>query len=699
MENDDIKNDNDNQQQDEKIQIYENDDAYLLGADLSGEGILKDNNINEFNNSNNKINQKDLLNKFDTNSSQEEEQNIENNENDIDNNNDNTINNNKNDNSINNSLENKKYMINDINSDLEGEGEENDINKNNIKNENIINNNDMNNINNNIEDGSNDSELPLLTLNYLSICQWCKVSFNSTDNIPYLFKCGHFFCNQCITQQFKDEEGIKCPLDGLVAKSVSELNVLTNFMTDKTLTQRTSANCLLPPGQIQLQNLLEKNNITNSNNNINNYINNQYKTCEIHKGQKLTHFIEETKELICVYCAFERFKQNQGIEIKEIIDKCHEMEQDMDLIIEENQYNVGIIQTSLKEIKKNKETEEKKICEVFEKLIDVVKLKRDEYLNKVDNLFTNNAEKLSQKLELFSYKIEKSEDVKDKINLFLNNEDNNKFLQLLEYYNKVKNEIKLVQNLKLNLQKYKFCHDDEINVSKLISKFGEIKLIPKTFTFMGNPLKDEQDKTIKKYGSNENLKITINNSNTNSNNNILENYTVHNINYDTNNNFKNYNFIENINSIKNNTSNNFYKTPYNSCNNTIHNSKIRNNKNLRIRTHNNKLIDNNIINNTFTNTHKKNIHNINYSQKLNGGIRISSPNSKIYNNNHFRNSNDKFFYRDNYCDNMPNKKIYKYNTNLNNNNGFIKNMNIRKNKSKQNFNNNMIKYDDNYPFC
>ena len=69
----------------------------------------------------------------------------------------------------------------------------------------------------------------------------------------------------------------------------------------------------------------------------------------------------------------------------------------------------------------------KKICEVFEKLFDIVKSKRDEYLNKVDNLFTNNAEKLSQKLELFSYKIEKGEEVKDKINIFLNNEDNNKF--------------------------------------------------------------------------------------------------------------------------------------------------------------------------------------------------------------------------------------------------------------------------------
>ncbi len=663
--------------QDEKIQIYENDDAYLLGDDISPDENLIINNIDN--------NKNELLNKFNINSSQEGEHENQEiiNENNDNNNKDADI-----------SLENKKYLINDINSDLEGE--ENDINNDNIKGEKYINNNINkniinNNINNNIENISSDSEFALLTLNNLSICQCCKSSFNSGDNVPYLFNCGHFLCKQCITQQFKDEEGIKCPLDGLVANSISELKILNNFITDKTVTQRTSTNCLISSGQFQIQNLLDKNNNTNSKTSINNnFTNNSYKACEIHKGQKLTHFIEETKELICVYCAFERFKQNQGIEIKEIVDKCHEMEQDMDLIIEENQYNVGIIQTSLKEIKKNKENEEKKICEVFEKLFDIVKSKRDEYLNKIDNLFTNNAEKLSQKLELFSYKIEKGEEVKDKISIFLNNEDNNKFLQLLEYYNKVKNEIKLVQNLKLTLQKYKFCHDDEIDISKIISNFGEIKLIPKTFTFMGNFTKDEQ-----------NLKITINNSNEN----ILENYSVNNINYDTSDNFKNYNFIENINSIKNNNSNNFYKASFNSCNNTIiHKNKIRNNnlnRNSRIRTHNNRVIDSNCINNTFTNTYanKKNMNNIKYSQKLNGGTRLSSPNSKIFNNNNnIRNSNEKFFYKDNYYENCQNKKTYNYNTNIINNNGLIKNNNLRKNKSKQNLNNNIIKYDNNYQF-
>ena len=242
--------------QDEKIQIYENDDAYLLGDDISPDENLIINNIDN--------NKNELLNKFNINSSQEGEHENQEiiNENNDNNNKDADI-----------SLENKKYLINDINSDLEGE--ENDINNDNIKGEKYINNNINkniinNNINNNIENISSDSEFALLTLNNLSICQCCKSSFNSGDNVPYLFNCGHFLCKQCITQQFKDEEGIKCPLDGLVANSISELKILNNFITDKTVTQRTSTNCLISSGQFQIQNLLDKNNNTNSKTSINN---------------------------------------------------------------------------------------------------------------------------------------------------------------------------------------------------------------------------------------------------------------------------------------------------------------------------------------------------------------------------------------------------------------------------------------------
>ena len=115
---------------------------------------------------------------------------------------------------------------------------ENDFNE--INNTSKINNsNEINfdnlEINNNLESGEEngqDEEMSLITLNALAICQCCKSNFNNEENVPYLFKCGHFFCNNCINNYFKDESGIICPLDGLIAKSINELKLLKNLITN-----------------------------------------------------------------------------------------------------------------------------------------------------------------------------------------------------------------------------------------------------------------------------------------------------------------------------------------------------------------------------------------------------------------------------------------------------------------------------------
>ena len=776
-------------QADEKVQVYDNDDAYLFGEEMSGDDSLEVGYKSSSKENEQKIkNQKELLNKFNTNLSQEDEQeqnlNDEVNENNIDNNDNDLRNENSN---KNNSIQDKKFEINDINSDMENEEggeyeeEENQENENlsygrgNINendNEKMNNNNyklsniKINKLNNNIElknninninqkqnrdniienqneeideneNESNDSGVPLVTLNFLSICQCCKNSFNSKDNIPYLFKCGHFFCKQCIIEQFTDEEGIKCPNDGLIANSISDLKILNNFITDKTVTQRTSSPFLSPEGggTAEKSNFIEKN-IKNNINNDNNF-NNKYKSCEFHKGQKLTHFIEETKELICVYCAFERFKQNQGIEIKEITDKCHDMESEMDSVIEENQYNVGIIQTSLKEIKKNKENEEKKIIEIFDRFIEMIKTKKNEYLSKIDNLFTNNAEKLSQKLELFSTKIEKSESVKEKINDFLNNQDSGQFLQLLEYYNRIIHELQNVHSLKLNLQKYKFCYEDEMSISRMISKFGEIKLTPKIFSFIGNTTKDEQDilnennnfNNVKKY---DGIKVKLNNNNLNCNNIMGRNNNY-------NNTFQTYSNINNDNipnredaNLKNNSSTNFYKrsldannTPNNINDYKINSTNQKNNININPNKYNidfsNQIIDNNLnkinkYNNSNNSTFNKNNDNIinyekysvnytsnnndnlhkNRNSSLNGGIRLNTANSlsKMYNN--CMNNSNNLIIKNNFYNNNLNKKVNKYKINFTQikNNRNSKPKNNRKNNLQFKYNSN-IKYENN----
>ena len=88
------------------------------------------------------------------------------------------------------------------------------------------------------ENEDNEENIPLVTLKFISICQFCKNNFNSTKHLPYLLKCGHFFCLKCIKENFTDEEGIKCPNDGLVALSVKELKLLNNLITDKSISSQ-----------------------------------------------------------------------------------------------------------------------------------------------------------------------------------------------------------------------------------------------------------------------------------------------------------------------------------------------------------------------------------------------------------------------------------------------------------------------------
>ena len=490
----------------EKIKVYDNDDAYLFGdASLEESNEEEDKNenynLNENENENNinspqssshkKIkdeeeyfpeNEKNniVYDKYDTKNEDKDSQKIDDNNNNNQNNNENYyLDNQIDENNIYNSQEinsredpliNEKFVINDITTDMENEQdyEEKESNNNNISNkskENKIKNNDEkqqkeveNNTTNENENDSNDSEVPLITLNFLSICQCCKNQFNSKKNIPYLFKCGHFFCKQCIEEQFTDEEGIKCPNDGIIGKYLSELKILNNFITDKPPSQRTKPN---------------------------------KKFCEYHKGQNLTHYIEDTKELICVYCAFERYKSNPGIEIKDINEKCKSMENKIDSIIDDNQHNIEIIQNSLRDIKNNKENEEKKINDVFNGLYEILKLKRDELLAKIDKIFTDNAQKLSEKLEIFSDKLEKSEKLKTKILFFDNNNSNNNqeeinFSQLVYIYESF---IKEISNIyKISLQKYKFINNEEMKIKGLLSTFCTLELKEKNINFFNNNL-------------------------------------------------------------------------------------------------------------------------------------------------------------------------------------------------------------------
>ena len=536
-------------------------------------------------------------------------------------------------------------------------------------------------------EGENEGEeenIPLVTLKFISICQFCKNNFNSTIHLPYLLKCGHFFCLKCIKENFTDEEGIKCPNDGLVALSVKELKLLNNLITDKTL-----------PSQRGTKDIEDNINI--------NGINNDEKidtknSCKIHKGQKLTHIIIDTKQLVCVYCAFDIVRKNPKCEVKEIKEKFDELVIDADKIINLNQNNIKIIQDTLKDIKKNKETEEKNINLYFDHIFKYLNSKKGEYLSQIDSFFTDNAKKLKQKLEIFSDQIEQGESLKALID---NYETNNNFDEIMETYIKL-DAIKKREkdNNEISLQEYKFSHDDETKIMKYINNFGDIKTVSKNIHFQSDkkdifnlkvssnvaPIVEDQKKNYFNFNTNPML---VNNNNNNKNSSRLTNNSnekeemeneinYNNSNISNNNNKKqgsysnNYNFNFNkINPMSNNSTgkrnikpnfgnnNNFFRHITNN-NNEFNNGNMnyinmdpncRDNKNYSFNnlSNNNKNRGNRIIsiqdNNFMSNKGSSgdgrilnnNIYNMNFQKRIGGDKDNNNLNKNMNNNKNFRN--------------------------------------------------------------
>ena len=536
-------------------------------------------------------------------------------------------------------------------------------------------------------EGENEGEeenIPLVTLKFISICQFCKNNFNSTIHLPYLLKCGHFFCLKCIKENFTDEEGIKCPNDGLVALSVKELKLLNNLITDKTL-----------PSQRGTKDIEDNINI--------NGINNDEKidtknSCKIHKGQKLTHIIIDTKQLVCVYCAFDIVRKNPKCEVKEIKEKFDELVIDADKIINLNQNNIKIIQDTLKDIKKNKETEEKNINLYFDHIFKYLNSKKGEYLSQIDSFFTDNAKKLKQKLEIFSDQIEQGESLKALID---NYETNNNFDEIMETYIKL-DAIKKREkdNNEISLQEYKFSHDDETKIMKYINNFGDIKTVSKNIHFQSDkkdifnlkvssnvaPIVEDQKKNYFNFNTNPML---VNNNNNNKNSSRLTNNSnekeemeneinYNNSNISNNNNKKqgsysnNYNFNFNkINPMSNNSTgkrnikpnfgnnNNFFRHITNN-NNEFNNGNmnyinmdpnVRDNKNYSFNnlSNNNKNRGNRIIsiqdNNFMSNKGSSgdgrilnnNIYNMNFQKRIGGDKDNNNLNKNMNNNKNFRN--------------------------------------------------------------
>ena len=503
----------------------------------------------------------------------------------------------------------------------------------------------------------------LISMNSFSVCQCCNKEFDSKKNIPYLLKCNHFFCKTCLENYFTDEEGIKCPIDGLVGKSLNDIKILNNFMENKNNEKKINKNnnnnvnkkklneinSLKGNNGKDLNNKNKRNKKINNNNkenkiNINNDNNNEYDDneeendnnsninnenlnelkqqyssnkkkggstsknslqknfsqnnkindnltnnnlsdlnnnisnnnindkegeenienspnseeysqnfCNIHPEQKITHFVEDTKELICIHCAFNKLKNNPTIQIKEISEKCKEYLNDLDNIIDNNQKYSQIIQNSLNDINENKENEEKKIIEIYEQLLNLLVTNRNNFLIKIEEIYQENTGNMNKKLENFGEIIDIAEKLKEDFEAIADQAPY-EFNHLTQAFNKFIREMNDKSKSDLEIMQYNFSHDELNKVLRYLNNFSDVKTRKKCFRF----------DFLKNNGS--------------------QNYAIREIN---NNNYNNY-MNRNINIIDNNVFNNginkYYKASkglsyinFNTSNNNMMNTKINNN--------------------------------------------------------------------------------------------------------------------------
>ena len=424
----------------------------------------------------------------------------------------------KSENEINNSLNSNNLYVNN---NVDEEEENNNI-INNVEEDEDIENDDMNfeqesinKTNNENYSNNGDEELPLITLNFISVCQCCKKSFDNNVYKPYLLKCGHFFCIKCIKDYFIDKNGIKCPSDGLIAKSLDELTFLNNLIPKEKVENDQNKN-IFNKKDIKINISENEKNVTKSNENENSFINKKYyqnNYCPTHKGQKLSHIICDSNELICVYCAFESFKNNPKREIKELSKQISEFTNNINTIISLNQNEVLNLHNALKKIKSNKETEEKAINDFFECLNDYIKEKQNELIDKVNELFNNNTKKLGDKLEEVTENIEKSEKIKKLIESFYEKEEKNvnnikdNYNEILSKYLLFQQKIK-INNGNLVLNEYKFEHLNEEQIIKNCKNLGDIILL---------------NKKINNFDNNE-IKLFTDNFNKELNNHNIQNF-------------------------------------------------------------------------------------------------------------------------------------------------------------------------------
>lgn len=427
--------------------------------------------------------------------------------------------------------------------DFNNENNKKEINK---VNENEINNEEDNNMEIG-EENEQDDEIPLITLKDISLCQCCKSHFNNEENLPYLLKCGHFFCIKCINQYFKDEKGILCPSDGFVAKSIQELKLLKNFIinNDNEINNENS--------DYNITNE-DNNSLKISNNNKNHSLkieleskNNNNKTCLIHKGEKLSHINCETNKLLCIYCAYDLLKNNPKSEIKEIKEKIGEYNKDIKKIIDNTKNNLEKNKNYLINFQKIKDDEIKKITIFYKNMIDFLINKEKEYKDKINSIYENIIKKIDKNIKIFNEIIEKAKKCNNLIKMLLDDEYH--IFDIMENCNNLYNLYNSINNID-KFEYIIFKYDNEKEVLNYLKNIIEEEIKYEFLNYKINEIEniDSFNKSELNYELNKYNYFKENNNNNSFNINLEKyNYPINNLkktniinnNYESFNNFNN----------------------------------------------------------------------------------------------------------------------------------------------------------------
>ena len=143
----------------------------------------------------------------------------------------------------------------------------------------------------------------------------------------------------------------------------------------------------------------------------------------------------------------------------------------------------------------NKENEENKVIEVYDQLIAYLINNKNICLNKIDDFFKNNTKYISDKLDYFSEKIQNAEKLKEEL-IEISNVPSGKLNQIIDKYNNFIRDINDNGKYDLNINQYKFVHEDENKVIKYLNNFADLK----------------SKKKIIKFNINNNIKNIINTS-------------------------------------------------------------------------------------------------------------------------------------------------------------------------------------------